>query len=98
MYLIWLFYRKFDLMLTPEDREKRDYAEFLMFKYNVLFKLLSVGILGYFLSRRRHKNPNYLYDGILLYSAGYSFILSYVYGVQKAWPIYKDVAKKMIKS
>eukprot|EP00347_Sterkiella_histriomuscorum_P006248 403353495 len=98
MYLTWLFYEKFDKMLTPEEKDRRDFAEHTMFKYNVGFKLLSITTFLYVLSRRRHANPSYLYDGLLIYTGSYFFLLSYVYGIYKAWPSYYDLAHKVVKS
>ena len=85
-------------MLTPDEKERRNYAEFLVFKYNILLKSLSVGMFLYFLSRRRLRNPNYLYDALIFYGSSYAFILSHVIGVHLAWPEYQSMAKKVIKS
>jgi hypothetical protein len=52
-YLVWLFYTKFDELLTNEDRERRDFAEFTVFKYNFIFKSLSAMMLLTTLFRRR---------------------------------------------
>ena len=67
-----------------------------MFKYSFGFKLLSATTFLYILSRRRHANPKYIYDFFLLYSGVYMFMLSYVAGVYKAWPIYANLAKKVV--
>jgi hypothetical protein len=101
MYLIWLFYNKFDAMLSPEQRESRDYAEFTVFKYNFCLKSLSAVMLLFTLFRPRkpsYGRGNYLIDFGLLYCTTYTFLLSYVVGVYKAWPLYENLAKKMIKS
>jgi hypothetical protein len=45
MYLIWLFYNKFDDLLTDKEREKRDFAEFTVFKWNFGMKSLSAMML-----------------------------------------------------
>ena len=34
----------------------------------------------------------------MLYATSYTFLLSYVVGVYKAWPSYEHLAKKMMKS
>ena len=69
-----------------------------MFKYNFGFKLMSACTFLYVLSRRRHAKPKYIYDLFLVYSGVYMFVLSYVVGVYKAWPIYANLAKKVIKN
>lgn len=97
MYLVWLFYDKFDELLTPDERERRDYAEHTVFKYNVGFKALSLLTLTYTVFRRRPK-PNYLLDFMLLYSGAYCFLLSYIVGVYKVWPLYENSVKKMVRS
>ena len=94
--LIWLFYEKFDRFLTPEEKERRNYAEFLMFKYNMIFKSISLTTFLYTLLRF-HKRPMVM-NGVWLYISIESFLLSYVVGVDKAWGVYKDLAKKVRKS
>lgn len=101
MYLIWLFYTKFDQMLTPEQREARDFAEFTVFKWNFIMKTTSAVMLLLTIFRPRkpqYGRGNYLIDAGLLYATSYCFLLSYVVGVYKAWPSYENLAKKMIKS
>ncbi|CDW75567.1 UNKNOWN [Stylonychia lemnae] len=98
MYLLWLFYEKFDRILTEEQKERRNFAEHTMFKWNFGLKLMSAFTFLYVLSRRRHANPRYVYDFFLVYSASYMFILSHIMGVYKAWPLYADIAKKAVLS
>jgi len=100
MYLVWLYYDKFDALLNDKEREQRDIAEHTVFKYNFFLKVFSGLMLTYTLFRKRRysKGANYLVDFALLYSTSYCFILSYVVGVHKAWPLYENLAKKMIRS
>ena len=101
MYLIWLFYNKFDELLTNEERERRDYAEFTVFKWNFICKSASSVMLLMTLFRRRKPELgryNYLIDFGLLYGTTCTFLLSYVVGVYQAWPMYESLAKKMVKS
>ena len=97
MYLIWLYYEQFDKILTPEEKDGRDYAEHTVFKYNLGFKALSFGLLLTTLFRPRKLKQNYLLDIVLLYSTCYSFLLSYVVGVYMAWPYYEKASKKMMR-
>ncbi|TNV73934.1 hypothetical protein FGO68_gene8022 [Halteria grandinella] len=100
MYLIWLYYDKFDQLLTPEERDMRDEAEHTVFKYNFILKATSLGMLAYTLFRKRPygKITNFAVDFACAYSTTYCFLLSYVVGVYKAWPLYERLAQKMIKS
>ncbi len=101
MYLIWLFYNKFDELLTNDEREQRDFAEFTVFKWNFGMKSLSAMMLLTTLFRPRKPQLgkyNYLIDIGLLYCTSYCFLLSYVIGVYKTWPLYERMAKKMVKS
>ena len=56
MYLIWLFYEKYDKLLNEEERDKRDLAEHTMFKYN--FGLKCLGLTGLLYSLFRLRKPN----------------------------------------
>lgn len=101
MYLIWLFYDKFDSLLNNQERELRDEAEHTVFKWNFLMKSLSFGLLVFTLARPRKsfsKPTNIMLDILMVYSTSYAFLLSYVVGVHQAWPMYEKLAKKMIKS
>jgi hypothetical protein len=100
MYLVWLFYDKFDALLNDQEREMRDEAEHTVFKWNFLLKSLSLGMLTYTVLRKRPHSrlTNFAVDFALLYSTTYCFLLSYVVGVYQAWPMYERLAKKMIKS
>lgn len=99
MYLIWLFYDKFDALLNDKERDRRDFAEHTVFKWNFSLKALSAVMLTYtFLRKRPYGKANYLVDFVLLYSSTYCFLLSYVVGVYKAWPHYEKLAKKMVRS
>ena len=101
MYLIWLFYEKFDHLLNDKERDMRDEAEHTVFKWNFLMKATSIGMLTYTILRRRKSNArisNLVTDFALLYSTSYCFLLSYVVGVYHAWPMYEKLAKKMIRS
>ena len=101
MYLIWLFYDKFDALLTNKERELRDEAEHTVFKWNFTLKASSVGLLALTLIRRRRnmsRLANFFTDCAMLYSTSYCFLLSYIVGVYHAWPLYEKLAKKMIKS
>ena len=101
MYLIWLFYDKFDALLTDKEREIRDEAEHTVFKWNFLMKAGSVAMLALTLLRRRRnmsRVTNFFTDCVMLYSTTYCFLLSYVVGVHQAWPMYEKLAKKMVRS
>ncbi len=78
----------------------RDHAEHTVFKWNFSMKALSAGMLIATIFRRRpySRATNILVDCVLLYTTTYTFLLSYVVGVYKAWPMYEKLAKKMIKS
>lgn len=93
MWLIWLFYDKFDVLLSNEERERRDFAEHTVFKWNISLKALSAVMLACTIMRGRPhtKATNYLVDIALLYSTTYCFLLSYVVGVYKAWPHYEKI-------
>jgi hypothetical protein len=84
MYLIWLFYSKFDELLSNEEREARDHAEFTVFKWNFICKSASAVMLLMTMFRRRKPELgryNYLIDFGLMYGTTYTFLLSYVVGV-----------------
>ena len=98
MYLIWLFYEKFDRMLTVQEKDARDFAEFTMFKWNFGMKALSALVFTMAFLRNRFRPRNILLDILLIYGGANCFILSYVLGVHYSWPIYKDIAQKMLKS
>ena len=98
MYLIWLFYEKYDKLLNEEERDKRDLAEHTMFKYNFGLKCLGLTGLLYSLFRLRKPNRSYIVDFLCLYGSAYTFILSYVLPVYYTWPLYEDLTKKMLKS
>ena len=100
MYLVWLYYDKFDSLLKDEDRHLRDQAEHMVFKWNFCLKALSLGLLTFTLARKRpySRGANIVMDCALLYGTSYCFLLSYVVGVYNAWPLYEKLAKKMIKS
>lgn len=88
-------------MLTPEEKETRDFAEFTVFKWNFIMKSTSAVMLLFTLFRPRkpqYGKVNYLIDAGMLYATSYCFLMSYVVGVYKAWPSYEHLAKKMIKS
>lgn len=74
MYLIWLYYEKFDKMLTDEERDKRDFAEFTMFKWNFGMKALSVLGLTLTLLRNRFRPRNILLDIVMLYASVNCFV------------------------
>lgn len=98
IYLIWLFNNKYDKILTNEERSTRNEAESIVFKWNVIFKALSVFLLMSLRSRNRSAGRSLLFDFFLVYSGVYSFLLSNVFGVHKAWHLYEPLAKKMIQS
>lgn len=100
MWLIWLFYNKFDTMLSNEERERRDFAEHTVFKWNIGLKSLSAVMLALTIMRGRPytTKTNILVDVIYLYATTYCFLLSYVVGVYKAWPHYENITQKMMKS
>lgn len=100
MFLIWLYYDKFDSLLTHEERDMRDEAEHTVFKYNFILKAVSLGMLAYTVTRKRPYGAwtNAAVDFACLYGTSYCFLLSYVVGVYKAWPLYEILAQKMLKS
>ena len=67
-----------------------------MFKYNLTFKAISAFLLMNLRIYKRPAGRSMVFDFLLLYCGIYSFLLSNVIGVHKAWPIYEPLAKKMI--
>ncbi len=61
-------------------------------------KFTGVAGLLFTLLRLRKPNRSYIVDFCLLYSSVYSFLLSYVVPVYVTWPLYKDLAVKIVKS
>jgi hypothetical protein len=93
-----LFNLEFADTLNNEEKERRNKAENIVFKWNVGLKYLGAFLL---LNIRLYKRPvgrSWIYDFLLLYSGVYSILLSNVIGVHKAWPLYEDLAYKMVSS
>ena len=61
-------------------------------------KGLSAFLLMHIRLFRRPAGRSWIFDLLLVYSGIYSFMLSNVIGVYKAWPLYEDLTKKMIAS
>ena len=69
-----------------------------MFKTSVGMKMLSV---TFFMQLRFYRRPvgrPYAFDLLLIYLGAYSFLGSNIPGVYLTWPMYQDLAQKLLQS
>jgi len=95
---VWLFNDKFDYLFSQEEKQRRNKAEEFVFKTSVGMKMMSV---FFFMQLRLYRRPvgrSYAFDLLLVYLGAYSFLGSNIPGVYYTWPMYQDLAQKLLQS
>ena len=91
-YLIWLYSKKFESLLTAEERARRDHVEKIVFYSSTGLKLFGVFL---FMNLRFYKRPvgrSFAYDFLLVYLGTYAILGSNVPAIHATWPMYRDLA------
>ena len=98
-FLLWLHHKKFDYLLSPEEKTFRDSCEQKSLQYNLAFKGLSLLMLFQLRLFRRPAGRLWLYDISMLYGGTYTFLYSNIAGINQVYDEKHDeLCQRMVHS